>query len=323
MLPLTENHPKPMLSVADRPCIWYLLRSLARAGIEEVILACGYKPGHMEALGDGSDLGIKITYSYEDEPLGTAGAIKLVEDRLDEVFVAANGDVFADIELEEEINVHLSSGAEITLALTPVENPCEFGIVRLDSDGRIAEFKEKPKPEEAFSNLINAGVYVVNRSVLSRVPKDTFFDFSKDLFPMILSEGGHLHGYILKGLWMDVGRPHDLLEANLAIASREFGGRSFPAEDACVRGGFYMGAGSKVGNCEITSSVILEGCTVEDSSLNRALVMKGSVVKGAHIENSIIGESCTVKEGSRITNAVLTNGTVIEPGSVVDGGRIV
>ena len=102
--PLTENRPKPMLPVADRPCIWYLMRSLARAGIEEVILACGYKPGMMEALGDGSDLGIKIFYSYEDEPLGTAGAIKNVEGRLDDVFVAANGDVFADIDVREEID---------------------------------------------------------------------------------------------------------------------------------------------------------------------------------------------------------------------------
>jgi len=321
LLPLTENHPKPILSVADKPCIWYLLRSLARAGIEEVILACGYKPGHMEVLGDGSDLGIKIIYSYEDEPMGTGGAMKLVEDRLDEVFVASNGDVFADIDVDKEIETHLRTGADITIALTPVENPTEFGIARIDDTGRITEFKEKPKPEEVFSNLINAGVYVINRDVLKYVPEGQFFDFSKDLVPLITNNGGHIQGYMLNGLWMDVGRPHDLIGANLVVTEREYGGKSFPAEDACIRGDFYMGKGSKVANSEVKTSVILMESTVVDSYLDRVLVMKGSTVRGAHIENSIIGEGCTVKEGCRISNAVIADNTVLEAGTVLDGGR--
>jgi mannose-1-phosphate guanylyltransferase len=323
LLPLTENNPKPILSVADKPCIWYLLRSLARAGIEEVILACGYKPGHMEILGDGSDLGMKIIYSYEDEPMGTGGAMKLVEDRLDETFVACNGDVFADIDVAEEISVHQKTDAKITIALTPVENPTEYGIVRLDDEDRIVEFKEKPKQEEVFSNLINAGVYIVQRSVLGYVPKNQFFDFSKDLLPLVMNDGGRIQGYKLTGLWMDVGRPHDLLGANLTVAEREYGNKSFPAQDACTRGVFYMGPGSKVGNSETKSTVILKDCTVEDSYLDRVLVMKGSKVKGAHITDSIIGEGCTVKEGCRISNAVLADNTVLEPGTELDGGRVV
>jgi mannose-1-phosphate guanylyltransferase len=321
LLPLTENHPKPILSVADRPCIWYLVRSLARAGIEEVILACGYKPGHMEALGDGSDLGLKIIYSYEDEPMGTAGAMKLVEDRLDDVFVACNGDVFADIDVKEEIDLHLSTGASITIALTPVDNPTEFGIVRTEADGRIVEFKEKPMPEEVFSNLINAGVYVINKPVLDYVPENTFFDFSRDLVPLVMEDGGRIQGYALSGLWMDVGRPHDLLEANLAVSNREFSGRDFPSEDSCIRGDFYMGEGSKVANSELRSSVVLKGSTVTDSNLRRVLVMKGCTVRGAHIEDSIIGEGSTIEEGCRITNAVIADNTVLEKGTVMDGGR--
>ena len=123
LMPLTETKPKPILSVVDKPCIWYLIRSLARAGIEEVILACGYKPGMMEELGDGSDLGIRIRYAYEDEPMGTAGAMKLLEDQLDDTFVASNGDVFADIDVAEEIGVHQDTDAKITIALTPVTTP--------------------------------------------------------------------------------------------------------------------------------------------------------------------------------------------------------
>jgi len=323
LLPLTENHPKPILSVADRPCIWYLLRSMARAGIEEVILACGYKPGHMEVLGDGSDLGLKIIYSYEDEPLGTAGAMKLVEDRLDETFLAANGDVFADIDIAEEMALHQSTSSDITISLTPVENPSEFGIARVDETGRITEFKEKPAPEEAFSNLINAGVYVIQRSMLSYVPEGKFFDFSKDLLPIVMKEGKRIQGYKLKGYWMDVGRPHDLLEANLSVVRREFGDRPFPCEDACVRGEFYMGENSKVANSELVSSIVLKDSVVCDSNLNRTLVMAGCKVKGAHISNSIIGEGCTVKEGCRISNAVIADNTVLEAGTQMDGGRTV
>ncbi|MDO5862220.1 MAG: nucleotidyltransferase family protein, partial [Thermoplasmata archaeon] len=217
LLPLTETRPKIVLPVADKPCLWYLLRSLAMGGIEEVILACGYKSEIMRrTIGDGSDLGIHIEYSYEDEPMGTGGAMKLVEDRLDDTFVAANGDVFASIDVTGEIARHQETGAAVTIALTPVENPCEFGIARTDGEGRILEFKEKPKPEEVFSNLINAGVYILQRDVVTEIPENTFYDFSKDLVPKLMSEGRRIQGYEIDGIWMDVGRPRDLLRANLA-----------------------------------------------------------------------------------------------------------
>lgn len=322
LLPLTENRPKPILSVADRPCIWYLVRSLARAGIEEVILACGYKPGAMEELGDGSDLGIRIIYSYEDEPLGTAGAMKLAEKDLDEVFVAANGDVFADIDIRAEIDTHLSTGADITIALTPVENPCEFGIARVDEEHRIMEFKEKPRPEEVFSNLINAGVYVMNRDVLADVPEDTFFDFSKDLVPIVMSKGGRVQGFDITGIWMDVGRPHDLLGANLSVADNEMKGTSDTSSNT-VRGPFYAGPGTVVEGCDCSSAVILEGSKVTGSKLDHVLVMKNCVVEDADLRNTILGEGCIVKKGARITDAVLADGTVVRKGEDIHGGRIV
>ena len=255
LLPLTETRPKIILPVADRPCLWYLLRSLARAGIEEVILACGYKSEQMrEAIGDGSDLGLSIIYSYEDEPLGTGGAMKLVEDRLDDVFVAANGDVFASIDVASEIREHIETGASVTISLTPVENPCEFGIARVKPDGRITEFKEKPRPEEVFSNLINAGVYVLNRSVLDYVPERTFYDFSKDLVPRLMADGHRIQGFQIDGIWMDVGRPHDLLGANLAVASAEYADSDWATGGSEIDGPFYMGAGSDVGPIWTVSS---------------------------------------------------------------------
>ncbi len=323
--PLTENKPKPMLSVADKPCIWYLMRSLARAGIEEVILACGYKPGMMEALGDGSDLGIRIIYSYEDEPLGTAGAMKNVESRLDDVFVAANGDVFADIDVRKEIEAHFEhDDAVITIALTAVENPCEFGIARVDDEGRILEFKEKPKPEEVFSNLINAGVYIVDKSVLEKVPAGKFFDFSKDLVRILMEEDRRIQSYRLSGVWMDVGRPHDLLEANLEVAEREYRLKRFDsAVECCSKEQFYLGPGASIENSSTDKAVILKGSKVRDSNLNRVLILNDCTVEGAKIVNSILGDGCTVKKGAVITNAVLADNTVVEEGQRIDGDRIV
>lgn len=324
LLPLTETKPKIILPVADRPCLWYLLRSMARAGIEEVILACGYKSEQMrDAIGDGSDLGLSIVYSYEDEPLGTGGAMKLVEDRLDDVFVAANGDVFASIDVAAEIEEHVASEASVTISLTPVDNPCEFGIARLQDDGRITEFKEKPRPEEVFSNLINAGVYVINRSVLEYVPEGTFYDFSKDLVPRLMAEGHRIQGYEVKGIWMDVGRPHDLLGANLAIAGSEHAGRAWDAPGSSISGRFFMGDGSVLVGTRSEESVVLSGSSVTDSDLSRALVMRGCRVSGARIVDSILGDGCIVEEGAEVRNAVLADGTVVPAGQKLDGGRVV
>jgi mannose-1-phosphate guanylyltransferase len=314
--PLTENKPKPILSVLDKPCLMYLIESMVSAGIEEIILACGYKSEKMmEAIGDGSDLGIDISYSFEDTPLGTGGAIKNVENRLDETFVAANGDVFADISVKEEIEAHLASGAAVTVALTAVENPCEYGIVRMEKDGRITEFKEKPKPEEAFSNLINAGVYVIRKDVLDKIDKIPY-DFSKELIPLLVKEGEKIQGYRLKGMWRDVGRPSDLLRANQDVA--ESLDRSYPNAERTERTGpFYLGGFSTIKDSVSESSIILKDCKVKSSTLKNSLIMQKSIIDSSVIVDSIIGEGCTVESGSEIRNSVLADGTVVKSGSTI------
>ena len=322
LLPLTETRPKIILPVADRPCLWYLLRSLAMGGIEEVILACGYKSELMRrTIGDGSDLGLSIEYSYEDEPMGTGGAMKLVEDRLDDTFVAANGDVFVSMDVSEEIETHQKTGAAVTIALTPVENPCEFGIARVDEELRITEFKEKPKPEEVFSNLINAGVYVLQKDVLSEIPENTFYDFSKDLVPRLMSECRRIQGYEVNGIWMDVGRPRDLLRANLAIADAEYADRDWKAPGCALDGSIYMGRGASAHGSRLTDVAILSQASVRSSDLDRVLVMEGCEINGAELRNAILGEGCRVGKGAKVSNSVLADGTVVKPGEVLDEGR--
>ncbi len=190
LLPLTLTRPKPAMPVLDKPFLKYLIESMADAGIEEIFLACGYKSDVLaHAIGDGSDMGVRIIYSDEDTPLGTGGAIKRLKDRLDPVFLAANGDTLTSVDIAAQIREHFESGAAVTDSLSEVDDPSQAGVVRIDGDGRILEFQDKPKREEACSNLVNSGVYVVDKKVLGYIPKDTFYDFSKDLFPLLIEKG--------------------------------------------------------------------------------------------------------------------------------------
>ena len=308
--PLTERYPKPILPILDKPCVMYLIESLARAGIEEIIMACGYRSEHMaSAIGDGSDLGIRITYSYEDTPMGTGGAIKLLEDRLDDVFVAVNGDVFSDMDIGLEIKEHIDSKASVTISMDEVDDPTEYGIIGIDDSGRITRFKEKPKKEEAFSNLINSGVYIVNRDVLQYIPEGQPYDMSKELFPLLLDKGYNLHGHRIHGHFRDVGRPSDLYQANVEVALNK----------GAEKGGLmYSGDGSKVLGTECEDSILMKDCDVEDSVLRRALLLPGCRVDGSEITDSILGRGCIVGKGSHIRNVTLGDGAVVPDGSVID-----
>lgn len=324
--PLTETRPKPVLPVLDKPCLMYLIESMVNAGIDDVILACGYKSEKLVAeIGNGKELGISISYSYEDEPLGTAGAIKLIEDRLDDTFIAANGDVFADIDVAKEIDIHRRTEATVTLALTPVDNPCEFGIARIEDDGRISEFREKPRPEEVFSNLINAGVYVVEKRVMSEVPDGKAFDFSKELIPLLMGRGERIQSYRLEGSWRDVGRPSDLFGANRDMALKRYGNHEWSGErflGSEIKRPFYAGEGVIMKESQADSSVILKESKILHSNLKDTLVMWNCNIDSSEISGSILGEGCMIGEGSVIIDSVLGDRTSVKPNSKIIGNVI-
>ena len=244
--------------------------------------------------------------------LGTAGAIKKVEDKLGDTFVAINGDVFSHIDIEAMTEEHFSSEATVTISLTEVQNPCEYGIARLEKDGRISEFREKPKAEEVFSNLINAGIYIVQKEVLSLVPAGQY-DFSKELVPELMKRGCRIQGYVYTGPWLDVGRPSDLIGANLMAATTHSKKDKLTEglSESSVKGPFYIGEGSSMKNSVSDSSVVHKGCTVTDSNLTGSLIMKDCTVISSKLSNSILGKGCKV-DSSIIEDSVLGDGTVLK-----------
>lgn len=315
LLPLTLTRPKPAMPVLDKPFLKYLIESMADAGIEEVFLACGYKSDVLaHAIGDGSDMGVRIIYSDEDTPLGTGGAIRRLEDRLDPVFLAANGDTLTSVDIAAQIREHFESGAAVTDSLSEVDDPSQAGVVRIDGDGRILEFQDKPKREEACSNLVNSGVYVVDKKVLEYIPKDTFYDFSKDLFPLLIEKGERLQGHMAKGVWVDIGRPHDLIRMNLVMADRLYRGHDWSdsAENSVLDGTVYLGDGTVVRSSKVSESVISKGCDVRSSYLSGTFVMEACRIDGARVENSILGEGCVLKKGCLVVDSVLKDGTVVD-----------
>lgn len=324
--PLTETCPKPILPVLDKPCLMYLIENIASAGISEIILACGYRyPQLAETIGDGSDIGIDISYSFEDEPLGTAGAIKKLEDRLGDTFVAANGDVFSQIDVAEEIEEHFLSKASITISLTEVNNPCEYGIARVNEDGRISEFKEKPKPEEVFSNLINAGIYIMEKKVLDLVPDKGQYDLSKELVPKLMERGDKIQSYMYTGPWLDVGRPSDLIGANQIAASMHFDSEDwlkYKTSGTSIRKPFYLGRDSSITHSTSDSSIVLDGCKISKSKLNGSLIMKDCRVESSVLTNSILGPRCKVCSGSNIEDSVLGDGTNVPVGTRIINNEV-
>ncbi|MZP31426.1 NTP transferase domain-containing protein [Heliobacterium undosum] len=203
--PLTDNMPKPMVPIHGRPAMEYAVMLLKRHGITDIAVTLCYHPKMiMNYFGDGSRFGVHFEYFIEKEPLGTAGSVKQAQEFLDETFLAISGDGITDIHLGKIINFHQKKQAKVTMALTWVEDPTQFGIVITDEDGRIRRFIEKPKPEQVFTNTINAGIYVIEPDVFTYIP-DGFYDFSKQLFPSLMSENLPFYGVQAKGYWKDIG----------------------------------------------------------------------------------------------------------------------
>lgn len=314
LLPLTKTRPKPAMPVLDRPFLKYLIDSIAKAGVRDIILACGYKSDILaKEIGDGSDMGVNITYVDEDKPLGTAGAIKNVESLLDETFIAANGDTLNFVEVEPQIDTHFRTGADVTLSVSDIDDPTSSGVLLMDGSGYVLKIQEKPKMEEAISHTVNTGLYVLNKSILDYVPKGEFMDLSKDVFAILLEKGHKIAGHRAQGIWIDIGRPKDLVRINQTMAEMHVRDSDYSdvSKDSEIVGRSFIGNKTEISSSKIEDGIISSRCRINDSAVTNSLIMKGCSIDNAKIVNSILGENCRIGNGSEIVDAVLEDGTII------------
>lgn len=313
--PLTYSTPKQMLPVAGKPVIERVVEHLAAHGVDEVVLSLGYRPdAFLAAYPDGHCAGVRMVYAVEPSPLDTAGAIAFAARAAgitDETFVVVNGDVLTEIDVSALVSFHRRSGAEGTIALTPVEDPSRFGVVPVEADGRVKAFIEKPAPGTAPTNMINAGIYVLQPSVLERVEEGRRVSVEREVFPALV-RAGSLYALGSDALWTDMGTPHYYLEANLAWSARE--GRTH------VCSGAEVAEGAKVSASVLHLGVVVEdGATVEGS----VLLEGARVERGALVRRSVLGPSVHVHAEARVDElCVLGDGFVVEAGTVLVGARL-
>jgi mannose-1-phosphate guanylyltransferase len=298
--PLTSLVPKPVVPLVDRPFIVHMLDWLHGHGIDDVILACGFEPSKIrDALGDGSGMGMSLRYLEEPQPRGTAGALKFAEEHLDERFLMLNGDVLTDIDLSRQLAQHESTGATGTLALAPVEDPSAYGLVRLHDDNAVREFVEKPAPDQIDTNLISAGAYVLERSVLDLIPPDRNVSIEREIWPALVGDG--LYGYPARdAYWLDIGTPETYLRGTFDLLQGK------------VRGDVVRRIG--------------EGCTIADDAEVGPLAALGpdvTVEAGARIDRAVVLAGAHVGAGARLTDCIVAAGAKIGAGTAVSGGAVI
>ena len=323
--PLTLGTPKPMVPLANKPFVSYVLDRLKNHGISEVIFSMGYLPDGIKSyFGDGSDLGLKVTYVTEDKPLGTAGAVKNVEEHVrDGDFLVLNGDILTDLDLNGLIAFHNEKKAVGTLALTPVEDPTAYGLVRTREDGSVLGFVEKPSWDQIDTNLINAGTYVLRSEVFELIPAGVEYSFERGVFPRLVGNG--LYGYASDSYWMDIGTPekylqahYDILEMNVETSIAECLDDDF----VCLQGDVHMEEGAKI----VPPVIIGEGCTIRSGARVGRMAIVGpgcTIAAGGVIEESVVQEGCHLGENVVIRRSIIARGASIETGTIVAGGAIV
>jgi len=327
-----------MVPIVGKPVMEHILHLLKRHGITEVIVTVQYLASNIEDyFGNGSQFGMRITYSREDVPLGTAGSVKNAEEQLTEAFLVISGDALTDYNLTDIIQYHQAKKAMATLTLAHVHNPLEYGVIITNEEGHITQFLEKPSWGEVFSDTINTGIYVLDPQVFSYFEKNKQFDFSQDLFPMMLKQGDPIYGYIANGYWCDVGNLGEYMRANaealqgrvdIEIPAKNIGGNIWRedgveiAEEAQLYGPIYLAH-----DCKIKAGAIVHGPSTighytiidERAQVDRSIVWNNSYIgERAELRGALVGSSTSIK-----SKAVMFEGSVIGDNSIIQEGAII
>jgi mannose-1-phosphate guanylyltransferase len=323
--PLTLAVPKPMVPVCNIPIMEYNISLLKKNGLLDITANLHYFPEHIENyFKDGSSHGVRMSYSFEEELMGTAGGVKKMAGlsglSAGDNAVVLSADVLTDINLGALIDFHKDSGSKATMALVEVDDTSEFGVVVTDNAGRITAFQEKPKKEEALSRLVNTGVYILEKEVIDLIPPETFYDFGKQLFPLLVKNNVPFFGFSAGSYWKDIGNISNYLGANFD-AARGTIKTSFDSGKA-LRPGVVVSAGSHVDDGVVFSgaAVIGPGCTIEKGvSVKDSVLWSGvRVGKDASIDSCVIGSHCIIEAGCSIgKGSVIAGGNHIKKGSVL------
>ena len=337
--PLTIRRPKPMVPIVGKPVMEHILNLLKRHGITEVVVTVQYLASNIEDyFGNGSQLGMHITYSREDVPLGTAGSVKNAEEQLTEPFLVISGDALTDYNLTEFINYHSEKKSMATLLLAHVHNPLEYGVIITNEDGHISQFLEKPSWGEVFSDTINTGIYMLDPQIFSYFEKNKQFDFSQELFPMMLKKGDPIYGYVAQsGYWCDVGNLSEYMRANadallghveVEIPAKNIGNNIWCEEgveisdEAQLYGPIYLGHDSKVRpGAIIHGPSVLGRYTIVDerAQVDRSIVWNNSYIgERSELRGALVGSSTSIK-----SKAVMFEGSVIGDNSTIQEGAII
>ena len=340
--PLTLTTPKQMLPVVEQPMIERVLGQLAPHGVDHAVLSLGYRPdAFLNAYPDGVVAGVAVTYAVEPTPLDTAGAVRFaaVHAGVDATFVVVNGDVLADLDLDELVRFHRDRGGVATIALTPVADPSAFGVVPTDASGRVTAFIEKPRRDQAPTNLINAGTYVLEPSVLDRIASGRRVSIEREVFPALVADG-QLYAQASDTYWLDTGTPERYLQAHLDVLAGLRPEVTLPShverdglllgEDAqfegVLRGRAFCSAASRVEHgAELENSIVCEHVCIESGArLVESVVLEGArVVAGAVVERSIVGPRAVVGAAARLSSlSVVGVGYEVPAGVHLDSARL-
>lgn len=318
--PLTENLPKPMALVGNRPWLEHLLLHYRNQGIDEFVIAVKHYRLMIEShLGDGSKYGVRIDYAVEKELLGTAGAIKNAEALLGDRFIVVNSDIIHQIDLASALRFHARHGGAVTICLTEVDDPSHYGVVKMTASGEITRFVEKPKPAEAPSNLINAGIYLMERRALESIPAGKAVSIEKETFPLLIAERHGVYGHPIGGYWMDMGTTARYRQVHWDLLDRRF---PLPIDSESRMGdpdkGIWLGGNVRTGQGVLLVPPVMIGndVTIGDRSVigPYAVIGNGSRIGGnVRIARSILWDRCKIRSGAQLQECIFGSGSQAGP----------
>lgn len=336
--PLTCNRPKPMVPIANKPVMEHIVNLLKEHKVDEIAVTLQYMPDLIkEHFNNGSEFGLRIRYYVEQTPLGTAGSVKNAEDFLDDTFIVISGDALTDIDLGRALAYHKEKGSAATLVLKKVDIPLEYGVVVTDDEGRITRFLEKPSWGEVFSDTVNTGIYILSPEVLQYFKKNEMFDFSRDLFPMLLKENQLMYGYVTDDYWCDIGDLRAYIQSHMDIMNGQVR-LEIPGKQ--VKQGVWIGEGTEVdedvsivppciigGNCRIRKgssvgnySVIGENNIIDErSGIKRSIIWKNNILdRNVQLRGSVVCNKVHLRDGvSAFEQSVIGDDTIVRSNAVI------